>query len=314
MSSSSGSGARPGVARAAQVLAADAAGALPAWAPLAWEPAPLASTAGAGVGSPAASGAQWDDFTPGLPAAGPTSAASLAPAPAAHGGLAALLPDFGVHAPRAGGSAAVDAGRRAIARAIAEAADAREAELRAAFEAASAEQAAVDAERLAAEVDAAYAAGVEAGRAEGEAAAHDALAGAAATLDVAATEVRTHEARWLGDLEAHVAALAVAVARHLVEREVVRDDTLVTDLVARAVAEFPADQPLTVRAHPADLPALRAAWAGAAGAARSAELRWLPDAGVVRGGALVEGRERIVDGRVDAALERVYRAVGGHQA
>jgi flagellar biosynthesis/type III secretory pathway protein FliH len=216
-----------------------------------------------------------------------------------------------VHAPRAGGSAAVDAGRRAIARAIAEAADAREAELRAAFEAAWTEQAAADAERLAAEVDAAYAAGVEAGRAEGEAAAHDALAGAAATLDVAATEVRTHEARWLGDLEAHVAALAVAVARHLVEREVVRDDTLVAELVARAVAEFPADQPLAVRAHPDDVPALKAAWAARP---RAGELRWVPDAHVGRGGALVEGRERIVDGRVDAALERVYRAVSGRHA
>jgi flagellar biosynthesis/type III secretory pathway protein FliH len=165
--------------------------------------------------------------------------------------------------------------------------------------------------RLAAEVDAAYAAGVEAGRAEGEAAAHDALAGAAATLDVAATEVRTHEARWLGDLEAHVAALAVAVARHLVEREVVRDDTLVAELVARAVAEFPADQPLAVRAHPDDVPALKAAWAARP---RAGELRWVPDAHVGRGGALVEGRERIVDGRVDAALERVYRAVSGRHA
>ena len=34
---------------------------------------------------------------------------------------------------------------------------------------------------------------------------------------------------------------------------------------------------------------------------------WLADARVARGGCLVEGRERIVDGRVDTALERAYR-------
>jgi flagellar biosynthesis/type III secretory pathway protein FliH len=39
------------------------------------------------------------------------------------------------------------------------------------------------------------------------------------------------------------------------------------------------------------------------------ELRWTPDARVARGGVLAEGRERIVDGRVDSALERMYRAL-----
>jgi flagellar biosynthesis/type III secretory pathway protein FliH len=246
------------------------------------------------------------------PAAARADAAPAAPARTARpDGLAALLPDFGVHAPRAGGAAAIDASRAAIARAIEQAAAEREAAVRAEFEAAWAEQAAADAERLTIEVEAAYAAGVEAGRADGEAAAHDALAASADVLAAAAAEVHTHEARWLGDLEAHVAALAVAVARHLVEREVAGDDTLVITLVARAVAEFPADQALAVRAHPADVPTLKAAWAARP---RAAELRWVPDAHVVRGGALVEGRERIVDGRVDAALERVYRAVSGRHA
>ncbi|HVX42066.1 MAG TPA: hypothetical protein VHB25_21065, partial [Gemmatimonadaceae bacterium] len=34
---------------------------------------------------------------------------------------------------------------------------------------------------------------------------------------------------------------------------------------------------------------------------------WLADARISRGGCLVEGRDRIVDGRGDAALERAYR-------
>ena len=34
---------------------------------------------------------------------------------------------------------------------------------------------------------------------------------------------------------------------------------------------------------------------------------WVADPRVSRGGCLIEGRDRIVDGRVDAALERAYR-------
>lgn len=34
---------------------------------------------------------------------------------------------------------------------------------------------------------------------------------------------------------------------------------------------------------------------------------WVADARVSRGGCMVEGRERIVDGRIETALERVYR-------
>ena len=34
---------------------------------------------------------------------------------------------------------------------------------------------------------------------------------------------------------------------------------------------------------------------------------WIADARIAPGGAMVEGRERIVDARVDSALERIYR-------
>jgi flagellar biosynthesis/type III secretory pathway protein FliH len=44
------------------------------------------------------------------------------------------------------------------------------------------------------------------------------------------------------------------------------------------------------------------------------EILWQADAHVVRGGCLVEGRERVLDGRIDTALERVYRSLGQVQA
>ena len=39
------------------------------------------------------------------------------------------------------------------------------------------------------------------------------------------------------------------------------------------------------------------------------EVRWIPDASIGRGGCVVEGPERIVDGRLESALERVYRRI-----
>jgi hypothetical protein len=44
------------------------------------------------------------------------------------------------------------------------------------------------------------------------------------------------------------------------------------------------------------------------------EIRWISDVSILRGGCLMEGRERIIDGRVDTALERAYRGLGGVQA
>ena len=161
-------------------------------------------------------------------------------------------------------------------------------------------------ERMQAE---AYAAGVEVGRAEAEAAAHTALSSAIEALWLATEEVRAGESRWLAALEDNVSALVAGAARHVIAREVQADDALVRDLAARAVAEYPQDHPLHVRVNPADLTTLKTAFAAAP---RTGDLRWTADARVERGGCVVEGRDRIVDGRVDTALERVYRTLGKH--
>jgi flagellar assembly protein FliH len=157
----------------------------------------------------------------------------------------------------------------------------------------------------------AYAAGVAAGRAEAEAAVRDATASALQALWLATEEVRTAETRWLAALQDNIAALVAGAARHVVVREVTADDAFVRELAARAVAEFPQDHPLHVRVHPSDLATLKGA---VAGWPRTGELRWTADPRVERGGCVVEGRERIVDGRVDMALERIYRRLSGHHA
>ena len=158
----------------------------------------------------------------------------------------------------------------------------------------------------------AYAAGVEAGRQQAEAAMRQALTTAIEALWLATEEVRASEAHWLGALEDNLVALAVSAAHHVVGREIGADDTLVRGLAAAAIAEFPQDHPIHVRVNPQDLATLRAMCED--GAPRVGDIRWTADPRVERGGCVIEGRDRIVDGRVDTALERIYRSLSGHHA
>jgi flagellar assembly protein FliH len=166
---------------------------------------------------------------------------------------------------------------------------------------------AAERERLIAE---AYAVGFEEGRREGEEAEGARLRNAVTAAEASLDELRAGEERWIGTIEENVCALAVAVARQIIGRELQGDVDAVTDLVRRAVAEFPIDQPIRIRVNPGDLAVLSTA-IGVDGQpiqiASGRDARWLADALITPGGCVVEGRDRIIDGRVDTALERVYR-------
>jgi flagellar assembly protein FliH len=138
-------------------------------------------------------------------------------------------------------------------------------------------------------------------------------AAAMAALAEAIASVQLHSARWTANAEENITALSVAVARHIVEREVTVDPSIVRDLVQRALMQFPIDQQIIVRLHPQD--AASCSSIGTANdPAATHEVRVVADPHIVRGGCLVEGRERVIDGRVDTSLERAYRSIGQVQA
>jgi flagellar biosynthesis/type III secretory pathway protein FliH len=172
-------------------------------------------------------------------------------------------------------------------------------------EAEIAAEALAERERLSAE---AFDAGYRAGRADAEAQHEERLSGAIGALQAAVTLMAENEARYLGVLEDNLAALAVCVARQLIAREVRTSPDITIDLIRRAVSEFPVDESLRIRLNPFDLSALAVAREGSmVKVASGHEIAWVPDARVNSGGCVIEGRERILDGRVDTALERAYR-------
>jgi flagellar assembly protein FliH len=171
---------------------------------------------------------------------------------------------------------------------------------RSAQEAAALEQAIADA----------YARGLEDGRRQGALAERTRLSTAVQAAEQALDELRANAAQTVGTVEENLCALAVAVARHVIGRELDGNREALVDLVRRALAEFPIDQPIRIRVNPVDLTTITARAAVAGGAipiATGRDVRWQADARVAPGGCVVEGRDRIVDGRVDTALERVYR-------
>jgi flagellar biosynthesis/type III secretory pathway protein FliH len=166
-------------------------------------------------------------------------------------------------------------------------------------------------ERARIEADA-YARGHTDGERSAQVAVQDALRSALSALGAATASITIHDARWVTNAQENIAALAVSVARHIVQRAIDADPSCVAGLVANALAQYPIDQEITVRLCPDDLAFCRQTIEQERNGART--MRWIGDASIARGGCLTEGRERIIDGRVDTALERVYRAIAQVQA
>lgn len=166
-------------------------------------------------------------------------------------------------------------------------------------------------------VEDAHAAGYDAGRLDGELAEATRLRNAVAATELALDTIRASEAKWQDCITENIAALAVTIARHIVGHELHADAAAVADLVKRALAEFPIDQPMRVRINPHDLSLLSQptpAGGDPVSIAPNRDVRWLADSRIQPGGCVVEGRERIVDGRIDTALERLYRKLTDNDA
>ena len=154
----------------------------------------------------------------------------------------------------------------------------------------------------------AYDAGVVAGRAAAQVEFQQLCGTAMSAVYAAALQIRESEGRYMNALEDNLAVLATSVARQIIAREVRGSADVTVDLIRRAVTEFPIEEALRIRINPVDLTALSVAPGGdAVRIAPGREIAWVPDSRIIQGGCLVEGRERILDGRVDTALERIYR-------
>ena len=162
-------------------------------------------------------------------------------------------------------------------------------------------------------IDDAFAQGFDIGRDAGIAEERARLQTSMLTVTSLLEALRDREVRWMDRLQENLCALSVAVGRQLFDAELQSAGAHTVALVRRALTEFPIDQPVSIRVNPTDLASITAAAVadGAPLTVGRAEAQWIPDPRVTPGGCVVEGRDRIIDGRVDTALERLYRRLTG---
>jgi flagellar assembly protein FliH len=161
-----------------------------------------------------------------------------------------------------------------------------------------------------AELEEAFARGYEQGITDAQLRDGERVEQALMALSDAVETVHGAAGAWTRSAKDHVMALAVAIARHIVDREIKGDMHAVADLVRRALADFPIDEPVRIRVNPQDLSSISTAAKPDGSGIRIApgrNVEWIADADLACGGCVVEGRQRVVDGRVDHALERIYR-------
>lgn len=116
---------------------------------------------------------------------------------------------------------------------------------------------------------------------------------------------QTHD-EFRANLERGLHALAIAVARHMIQREVTADPSIVGDLLERALDLVPHDVTLEVRLNPEDLEVLQGRLDQLEVAGRPLHVQWIGDTSLERGSFLLETPLRVVDGRTDEALCALY--------
>lgn len=158
---------------------------------------------------------------------------------------------------------------------------------------------------LQARIDNAYERGYEDGRAEGRAVEAARVGSAVQAVEEVIARFESQQPAWLEATEKNMVALATAMAREVIGRELEGSVDDITALVRRAVSEFPITAAVKVRLNPADLTAISSPLGGNA-VEPGRQVRWIPDPDISAGGCVVEGPATIVDGRVEKALDRIY--------
>jgi flagellar assembly protein FliH len=156
------------------------------------------------------------------------------------------------------------------------------------------------------ESDHAWERGYAQGLAEGAIRAERVLQPAVEALAAVTTQLDASHTRFARERERDLEGLALAVARSLVQRELRSDPTIVRDLVVRALACVPAGPGVQVRLNPIDHEILASELEALAATDRMGTVQWSADPALERGSFVVEGPQRIVDGRTDVALRDLY--------
>lgn len=157
--------------------------------------------------------------------------------------------------------------------------------------------------------DASYDRGYEDGVRDGAAAAERELRAAIEAVRHISDSLSIARNELAGDHARGIYALATAVARKLIQREIEIDPAVMQGLIERATELMPPDAPFTARLHPSDLETITPFLESMNVPGRVSVVEWLADPAIERGGFRLENPLRVVDGRIDVALRNLYESL-----
>lgn len=138
---------------------------------------------------------------------------------------------------------------------------------------------------------------------------------ASQVLHAVAREWEASREEWLDRLEDNVLAVAIAVARYVLQAELSVVPEKILGVVQAALKKASVwDELIRVRLHPDDIAVLEAIKDDNFKSllASFKDVDWIPDESLQRGECLVEGSSKLIDGRVDVALQSLYEQVGAN--
>jgi flagellar assembly protein FliH len=158
-----------------------------------------------------------------------------------------------------------------------------------------------------AEANLAYDKGYADGQREAASVAQQKIGTAVAALCHAADALTTARRELPRTMSSDLHALAIVIAKKIVLREIESDPEIVKSRIAHAFGLIPPDAPVEIRLNPDDLAAVQTeierTVSGDDGAYR---VQCVADPSIERGGFILEGAQRILDGRIDVALRALF--------
>jgi flagellar assembly protein FliH len=159
-------------------------------------------------------------------------------------------------------------------------------------------------EELEGRIQDAYARGVKEERKQAD----DDLAGICSALTEAVSIVSKLRERVVKESEEELLKLSFMLAKKIIRQEIKHDRQIMTMLVSEALREFPEQHDIVLCLHPEDYKVIssnRELFLAGVGDQRQITLK--SDEAMTLGGCVVESSSGIIDARIEAQLDEIYR-------
>lgn len=156
----------------------------------------------------------------------------------------------------------------------------------------------------------AYAEGMRRGEERGIAAFQERAGDAIAVVEQAIQLIQEQRTQFIASMEPQVVGLVRFMAERLIRREWEQDEATVLRMARESLGAIGDAQRLTIRVHPEDVAIIREHRSELLdGLNQISNVSIAPDETVERGGCLVETEHLVVDGTLQAQLEKILEAL-----